>query len=242
MSNRRIDQRLEEAAISTAVAEMLEQEGKKIQEELDNIDESEKIYPDKKHQIQLETALNKAYRNWKFIQFFKQIRTPVRRVMTVLTAVIIVFSISVVSVEAFRVKFIDWLIGLSDTHTMVKSIGDDSAKYNDVWNTESLLNNLPVDYSFQSTINENDILTTTFVKDNYMLLLIQYTDKQTINVDSEESQYISYVDINGYDGLLISKNNSINLTWYNNEYSYVIYSDDPNVTQEQIIKIAENIK
>ncbi len=242
MSDFMIEKRLEDAVISAAVAEMLEQEGRELQEEFERMDESEKVYPDEAHLRQFEAALNKAARNWKIAQFFKSLKAPAGRFLVAVASVIIVFSVSMVSVEAFRVKFIDWLVSLSDTHTAVKSVDDGSALYNQFWNKDIFLKILPYGYIFDSVSIEDNVSTTVYQNnDNNYITVIEYLDKQTINIDNEDLSLKDTIVVDDIDCFITCKNDVTNVTWTVSNHSYSILTNDKSISNDELSKMIKCI-
>lgn len=243
MSKNNIDKRIEESAISTATAEMMEIKGKKLWEEYEGIDQSTLIRPDERHKSEFEAALNKAYRNERIISFFKGLAKPARMVITSLAAIIIVFSISVVSVDALRIKFLDWLMGFHNSHTITNTINsydNNVVGNNSFWNNMIAPSILPKGYYFQSANSENNVVTITYENQISFITIIEYSLDQTVSIDNEDTSMFEYISINGFDGILVQKGDIMSITWHSEAQTYAIFTNDTNISKLEFIEIAEN--
>ena len=194
----------------------------------------EDIPPNPEASEKFYKALDKEYRKGQIRSFGKKAARFGRYAITVCAAVIIVFSISVVSVDALRIKFLDWLTNVHSTHTTYNDIDHN----NDIM----LLENIPNGYCLQ-LYNYNGYLTTeTFVNssENFITLIISPKD-YVFNSDNE-SNYSETVVINDIIGLYSMKDNCITLIWTMDDSNYTITTNDMTLSQEMIIKIAESIK
>ena len=114
MADRKLMEEYENSVMSLAVSEILEEFGKELEEEYKNMDDipdnpeaGEKFYK----------ALDREYRKGRIRSFGKKAATFGRYAVTVCAVIIVFFSISVVSVDALRIKFLDWLTNIHSTHT-----------------------------------------------------------------------------------------------------------------------------
>lgn len=244
MNRNNIDKKIEDSAISTAVAEMMEIKGKELWEEYEKMNKSVPIYPDEKHNLEFETALNRAYRNGRIVSFFKRLVKPAKYVVTSLAAIIVIFSISVVSVDAFREKFLDWLMGFHNSHTITNTVNSQDKKVvgnNSFWANMISPSIIPEGYHFQSANSENSIVTITYENLNSFITIIEYSLDQTVSIDNEDTSMFEYTNINGFDGIITKKEEITSITWHTDAHTYAIFTNDENISKEQIVEIAENL-
>lgn len=242
MYRNKIDEKIEESAISTAAAEMMEIKGRKLWEEYGKMDKRFPAAPDEKHRSEFEAALDRAYRCERIKTFFKGLIKPAKYAVTSLAALIVIFSFSVVSVDAVRIKFIDWLMSFHNSHTVTNSInGYDKnvVDYNSFWSDANAVNILPDGYSFKSAILEKQIMTISYESNNYFITIMEYPIDQTVSIDNENPGAIDYIVINGFDGVLVKKEDIMSIVWHTEEKTYVTFTNDSSISKKQFIEIAE---
>lgn len=244
MQKNDIDKRLEESAINTAVADLMDIQGEELWKECQRaINEADAVHPDDLHKAEFNKALEKASRNGKIAVFFNSIAKPAKYVVTSLAVVVVAFSVCVISVDAFRVRFIDWLMKLNDTHMTVDTVDQDAVNYNDVVKSVNSSILKPTGYTFKSTISEYGSTTTTFEDSlGHYITILELINNQTSNLDNEEFIENEDISVNNYDGKYIKKDSNMKIIWKTNSETYIIFTNDNNISKEEFVQIAESIK
>lgn len=236
MADRKLMEEYENSVMSLAVSEMLEEFGKELEEEYKNMDDipdnpeaGEKFYK----------ALDREYRKGRIRSFVKNAATFGRYAVTVCAVIIVFFSISVVSVDALRIKFLDWLTNIHSTHTT----------YNDSYNINDVISPgyLPDGYNLQLYSRDDTLTTQRFVNGKGSSISISISTSITtpsnvvINTDNE-STYSEFIDVNGNTAVYTSKDGGSSLMWIDNNTSFFITSTDDTITMETLVKIAQSLK
>lgn len=229
MADRKLMEEYENSVMSLAVSEMLEKLGRELEEEYKNMED---IPPNPEASEKFYKALDKEYRKGQIRSFGKKAARFGRYAITVCAAVIVIFSISVVSVDALRIKFLDWLTNVHSTHTA----------YNDILNDNALPEFIPTGYVLQSYNYEGALTTESFVNssEEYITIIISPSN-YVFNSDNEET-FSETVEINDYIGLYSFKDNCSTLIWTSKEEMYTITTNDNSITKETIVKIAQSLK
>lgn len=171
------------------------------------------------------------------------------RVAVVVAVALFAFNISVVSVPAMRQFITNFLIEITDTHSKIK-ISDSEAKerekslknnkYRIKFDKEYSVNYLPKGYYAVEEIRQPSVITINFENENGgKISFQQHFDYMVTNVDSENAN-TEYVDINGSRGILYSEKGYQIMIWKVKEYFLQLTSK--NVSEKELIKIAENVK
>lgn len=171
------------------------------------------------------------------------------RVAVVVAVALLAFNISVVSVPAMRQFITNFLIEITDTHSEIK-ISDSEAKerekslknnkYRIKFDKEYSVNYLPEGYYAVEEIRQPSVITINFEnKNGGKISFQQHFDYMVTNVDSENAN-TEYVDINGSRGILYSEKEYQIIIWKVKEYFLQLTSK--NVSENELIKIAENVK
>lgn len=236
MADRKLMEEYENSIMSLAVSEMLEEFGKELEEEYKNMDDipdnpeaGEKFYK----------ALDREYRKGRIRSFGKKAATFGRYAVTVCAVIIVFFSISVVSVDALRIKFLDWLTNIHSTHTT----------YNDSYNINDVISPgyLPDGYSLQSYNKEDTLTTQKFVNGKGSSISISISTSITtpsnvvINTDNESTSS-EFIDVNGNTAVYTQKDEISSLMWIDGNTSYLITTSDNTISEDILVKIAQSLK
>ena len=236
MADRKLMEEYENSVMSLAVSEMLEKFGKELEEEYKNMDDipdnpeaGEKFYK----------ALDREYRKGRIRSFGKKAATFGRYAVTVCAVIIVFFSISVVSVDALRIKFLDWLTNIHSTHTTY----NDSDNINDVISPGYL----PDGYNLQLYSRDDTLTTQRFVNGKGSSISISISTSITtpsnvvINTDNE-STYSEFIDVNGNTAVYTQKDEISSLMWIDGNTSYLITTSDNTISEDILVKIAQSLK
>lgn len=236
MADRKLMEEYENSVMSLAVSEMLEEFGKELEEEYKNMDDipdnpeaGEKFYK----------ALDREYRKGRIRSFGKKAATFGRYAVTVCAVIIVFFSISVVSVDALRIKFLDWLTNIHSTHTT----------YNDSYNINDVISPgyLPDGYNLQLYSRDDTLTTQRFVNGKGSSISISISTSITtpsnvvINTDNE-STYSEFIDVNGNTAVYTQKDEISSLMWIDGNTSYLITTSDNTISEDILVKIAQSLK
>ena len=231
MADRKLMEEYENSVMSLAVSEMLEKLGRELEEEYKDIED---IPPNPEASENFYKALDKEYRKGQIRSFGKKAARFGRYAITVCAAVIVVFSISVVSVDALRIKFLNWLTNVHSTHT----------SYNDIDHVKSSVfpEHIPSGYLLQSYNKEDNIITETFVnaKNYFITIVINNNNNSVYSIDNEETDY-EIVEINDNTGLITDKEGLITLIWNDATHNYFISTNDNTISTDTIIQIAQSL-
>ena len=236
MADRKLMEEYENSVMSLAVSEMLEKFGKELEEEYKNMDDipdnpeaGEKFYK----------ALDREYRKGRIRSFGKKAATFGRYAVTVCAVIIVFFSISVVSVDALRIKFLDWLTNIHSTHTT----------YNDSYNINDVISPgyLPDGYNLQLYSRDDTLTTQKFVNGKGSSISISISTSITtpsnvvINTDNESTSS-EFIDVNGNAAVYTSKDEISSLMWIDENTSYLITTSDNTISEDILVKIAQSLK
>lgn len=232
MADRKLINDYEDAVMNLAVSDMLEQYGRELEEKYNDFED---IPPTTEAAEKFEKELNKAYRNGQLRSFRTKAVKFGKYAVTVCAAFIVVFAVSVVSVDALRFRFLEWLIGIHGSHSSL-----DINQNENVYSTIVHADYLPYGYKLivYNDYKENVELRYSNGTDD-INIYISLLDS-TFNSDNEDTSSENVL-INGYDGIYQKKESLSTIFWYNGESSYNISTTDLTISKEEFIKIAQSI-
>lgn len=235
MADRKLISDYENALMNLAVSDMLEQYGKELEEKYKDVED---VPPSPEAAEKFEKELNKAYRNGQLRSFRTKIAKFGRYAVTVCAAFIIVFAVSVVSVDAFRLRFLEWLFNIHESHSSLK-INKSNSEYYDIIHADYMADG----YELINYNNYGDLIEICYSNNINNIKIRIYLNNFydfTFNTDNENTS-IEEVYINENKGQYQKKELTSTLLWYDNKNSYWISTNDFNISKDEIIKIAQSI-
>lgn len=200
---------------------------------------------------ELDTKIKKLITQYERKEYIKKSwKTTLKlfpKVSVVFFTVFISFIILLTSVQAVRVKFLNFIIQIEKEFTSIdlkEKKADNSLK--DVsglpmeWENVYIPEYIPEGYK----ISKAESLVSTKIihysnEKNQIIVFTQYHNENTnLRIDTENAK-IDKVVINGFDGLLVEKNGTFTIAWHNNDSTFSLMS---NVDKSILIKMAESIK
>ena len=230
MADRKLISDYENALMNLAVSDMLEQYGKELEEKYKDVED---VPPSPEAAEKFEKELNKAYRNGQLRSFRTKIAKFGRYAVTVCAAFIIVFAVSVVSVDALRLRFLEWLFNIHESHSSLNI-------NNKVYSNMVHAGYMPKGYELINYNNDDNIIDLCYSNNINNINIRVYLNDFTFNTDNENTSS-EEVFINGNKGQYQKKELISTMFWYSNEKSYCISTDDMQITKEELVKIAQSV-
>ena len=159
------------------------------------------------------------------------------RVAMIILIVLAVCSVTVMSVEALRVPFLNLFV---NTEEKVTNIELDERKTDDQSNNMSdLFGYIPDEYELESEDIQEQVATFVYTNENKdSISIYRFLGEGSVSVDTEKAEYGEMI-INSNKCFYSVKNGETNLVYVKDGYAYLISGS---INLEEIIKIAEKIK
>ncbi len=153
----------------------------------------------------------------------------VKRAAIILIACFTMFGATVFCVKGLRIKFLNYILEMYDSHTELK--------YENPLETEELeLDYIPEGFQLKEYSNEGYIFLNFEKAELYFHIIARNEDLRS-NIDTEDA-FVERIVINGAEVLLSEKNDLIILAFHDQEFYYTVSG---NIGKAEIIKIAENL-
>lgn len=197
----------------------------------DNIDKHSQISDIADNKI--ENMIKQAIRKEKS----KSAKKIIPKVLVFASAVFIMFFVTVISVEALRAPFLNFLVHteeeITDIDFNTEQIMVEGESYEDVFGY------MPKGFELVSEEIQGKDVSLLYVNEvGERIVIDMHYDGGSLGLDTEGSQY-SKIMIKEEPGFYSSKNGFTNLVITKQEYAYTINST---IKLSELIKIAENIK
>lgn len=199
--------------------------GKNLQEPEENIVFS------KEH----EQKMRKLFKYEQRKLFEKRVARYSMRCACVLLAVVVVTSVSIFSVDAWRMRFLDFVMKSDEPNTDYHLDGGEASSYSD--------NGIGLEYipnGFTITQDKKigkNIFLEFKSQEQYFILTIQNADGLS-NVDTEGA-LVEELTLNGRDAIFVDRGDIRFVLWGEEQNSYTLHG---NISKDELIKIAENVQ
>lgn len=213
---------------------LIEEAAKMASDELGNeLPEPEKVEFSKEH----EKKMKKLFQKERNKLIMKKMYRFSQRVALILFVCTLISGIAVVSVQAWRVRFLNFVIEMTQTHTDI-NFGDSETKGDSYSTDEINLEYIPEDFRLdKSNINPNSIFLNFRKEEKYFNITVKNVDG-LISIDTENAD-TRKLKIKDNEAFYSTNHNANFLIWHDEEYAYKLSG---NIDEKEMLKIAENIK
>jgi len=228
-SNSNRNEKLFDGMLKTALEESMisEMETLPKREELDEMYPRSEIFD--KRVMKIINSEEKVYKRKRKIE-------TIYKFAAVFMALIIVASITVYSVEAWRIRFMNFIIDIRQDHTVIdfnEELTGDAFRMDELY-----LGYVPDGFRLEESAVMGEQLFILFANDDLHFMIIMNDITASLAIDTEDAK-VRRLDINEFQAFFSTNDNVNILVWHDNAYSYTITG---NIDEETIIRIAKNME
>lgn len=219
--------------IDNAFEALLEQAVKKSGESFG------KSYPKPKpHEFseKFNKDMDRFFKKQKNRLLIKKIKKYSQRAAVIILIFGVLSGIAVFSVQAWRVKFLNFIMEITHTDTTINF--DENSKGDTFSNEDVTLGYVPEGFKLEKSESRGNGLFLVFTNNDKDFRLKINSVSGSLSIDTENAD-IQKLKINGMDALYSSNNNINIIVWQNDELTYSLSS---NLDKDEIIRIVENVK
>jgi len=240
---RKLNEEYEDALFRLILNVAAEKEGRLIYEENIKSKERQENLPPQESLKRFTSLLGAKLKSAK-----RNHRNPgriLRRTAVAVMAVIIMCSVMMVSVDAFRLKVLNLLISIEPKYTSIQiSNSDDKENRGGLivdWKNAYVPTYIPAGYKAERVSSSATVKTINFKKedDNSTLIYTEYSTSYGIAIDTENASIIKAIEIGGREGTLSVKDSVTSVAWIMDDRLFVIQGQ---AETNEIIKMAEDVK
>lgn len=171
--------------------------------------------------------------------YYRFINTAGKRVAVIALAFLTISFTTVMSVEALRTPFLDFIMSIFSDHSEVRGI-DDSGNYPETIENLYEIMYYMSDYHIIASDQTERHRIIDYQNDNSIIYFSQNTvNDYHMNYNTENAE-IEHIDINGHDAIGFEDNNGYySLIWNNGEYIIDLSSD---LGKNALIDIAKTVQ
>lgn len=234
----------EDSLFRLVMYDVAEKEGRLLLDENEQLQKDPEYLPSQEKTKIFNKRLDISFKRRVSFISRRQMAKVFNKVAAVMLTLIIVFSTALITVQAFRMEVLNFLIKVESQYTTLQlkdnSNSSESKSLVVNWTNSYVPTYVPDGYQLASITDTNGIKRLTF--SNEEGLSIKYREcsaSNSIAVDSENASLFENVEINGQNGVLVVKNDTVTVAWETNNRMFVIQT---NTTTDEAIKIANGVK
>lgn len=170
--------------------------------------------------------------------YYRIINTAAKRAACIAAAALIISSATIMSVDALRNAFIDFIVSVYEKFSIVQSINDNNSPdtIEDIYEITYDLSDFTIDYEEYNEYRRD----TTYIKDDITITFTQTVKEQyNVNLNTEDTEATT-ISINDHEAIYFQDNhNYYHLIWDNGDYIITISA---NIDENALISIANSVK
>lgn len=152
--------------------------------------------------------------------YFPLVRTPLRRVITILVTALVAISVMAMSVSAIRNAVIGFISDVFDTHTKVYV--DSALQAPETLEELYEITELPEGFELEWMDITDSRNESVYTNGNSYIFFTQHTKwNYTANYNTENDD-MQQVTVNGNNGFIIERGDEYNLIWDDGDYVFLI--------------------
>ncbi len=196
-------------------------------QQIDEMSQCEKVEFSKEHEDKMRKLFAGKVKRVKYV----------KRILIIAAVMVVLFSVSIISVQGFRVKFMNFILSFTETNTELK-YADESEDNNSYSVGDIDFAYMPEYLEFNSSRNQGKNICVKFNNnDKYIEIRIREIDA-IANVNTEKAD-AELLMIKGIETFITQKDDVFILSWNNASKTFELMG---NIEREELIKIAENVK
>ncbi|MHB8076729.1 DUF4367 domain-containing protein [Desulfosporosinus fructosivorans] len=204
----------EDSLFRLVMHDAAEKEGKLFLEEKEKLKHDPELLPSEEAFQRFSQQLDTRLKQPKAYVTRQRILKVLNRVAVAMLVVIVLLFTSVVSVEAFRVRVLNFLMDIQPKYTSFQLKESDSGSGGESpvvnWTKAYVPTYIPEGYKVSNVSNDEFVKKIVF--ENQQGSLILYTELSEGNshgVDTENASVLKPITINGHEGTLVIKNSMV---------------------------------
>ena len=235
----------EESFFKLIVYDAAGKEGKLLLEENEKLKEDPEFSPSPEATQKFKKQLSFHLKECKTHEKKRHVTVVLKRTAMAMSAVVVLFTTMMFSVEAFRVKVLNLWLDIQPEYTSFQlkdNNGDSDTDRSAVnWTDAFVPTYVPEGYT-ATDISSNELSKRILFeneKKNLTIIYMELGSSSNLAVDTENASVMKTVKINGHDGTLIVKEPMVSVVWDMNNAMFLIQGQE---SVDETLKMAEGVK
>lgn len=239
-----LNEAYEDGLFRLVMSEVAKEEGKLLIEEIRELKSIEENHPSQKEINRFTKLLDKELKQAKKNQKTKRMPKVLSRTLASAAAVVIIFSTLMITVRAFRIQVLNFLISIGPEYTTLQLEDNNNEKISgnlDInWTNSYMPSFVPEGFTVKKATYTDPIKHIRFFNQetDSFIIYSEYSPSVTVAVDTEGA-LIKSITINGNAATFSEKGSVISIAWSMDNRIFLIQG---NLSAEDAVKMAEGVK
>ncbi|AFV01536.1 hypothetical protein UNSWDHB_393 [Dehalobacter sp. UNSWDHB] len=234
----------EDSLFRLVMYETVEKEGKVLLEEREKLKYDPAFVPSEEAVQKFSSQLDNILKRKKAYALRQKTFRILNRSAVAMLIVIILLFTTVASVQAIRVKVLNFFMDIQPKYTsyQVNESGNGSGNGGAVvnWTKAYVPTYIPEGYKVNNSSNSETFKKIVFRNQQDMVILYtELNEGSIVQSDTENASVFKEISINGHKGTLTVKNSTVTIVW---EIKGRIFTVSASTDQDTALKIAEGVK
>ncbi|MDQ7092441.1 DUF4367 domain-containing protein [Desulfosporosinus sp. PR] len=245
-SREKLFEEYEDSLFRLIMHEAAEKEGKLFLEEKERLKNDPESLPSREAVQRFSRQLDAHFKKTKAYARKRRILKALNRAAVAMLIVIAVLFTAVASVQAVRVKVLNFLMNIQPQYTSFKlkesGSNSDSGKPVVNWTNTYVPTYIPEGYKVSTTTNHELVKKIIFENaqdKNSFIIYTELNEANTSEIDTENASVFKSLSINGHDGTLTVKNSTVTIIWEMDNHMFMVQAP---TSESTAVKIAEGVK
>ena len=232
-SDAAFQEKYDDLTIQMAMHLLKQRELEEAEKEIEELNSQPEYQPDPHEEKMIMESIDRTLQRQRWKHAWKTASRIIQKVSVFLVILLIGVCTTVITVEAIRTPFINWLISLQKDSSTIHFKEESDM-------TDITFGYLPEEY--EASLVSADSKTTYYSIENdvgnVIFLMINSLDSDSgLNVDTENAE-VSEFSLSGKKAISVKKEDRNTLIWTVGQYSCIL---EGQLSIEEMIRIAENI-
>lgn len=242
---KKLNEEHEDSLFRLVMNNAAEKEGKLLFEENEQLKSNPDYLPSQEDTERFTGLLDSHLKKAKKFNKDRRLSRVLNKAAVVMLVVVIAFSTAMVTVQAFRIQVLNFLINMKPKYTSLQLTENDSNQTSEKmivnWTNTYVPTYISDGYEVSSISYSDSIKMIKLNRkdDSSTIIYTEYNSSNSIAVDTENASLVKTIKINGLDGTLSVKNSVTAVAWKMDNHLFTVQGQ---ICTDEAIKIAEGVK
>lgn len=234
----------EDSLFKLVMHDVAEKEGRAFLEEKEKLKNNPEYTPSEEAVQRFSARLDVILNKKKAYAKKQRVLKVLRRSAVAALIVIVLLATTVASVEALRIRVLNFLMEIKPEYTSFQIKEGDNASGSGSpvvgWSKAYVPTYIPEGYKVSNSSNNAAYKRIIFEnQEGLSIIYREINDVTTFNLDTENASVVKETSINGHKGTLAVKNSLVSVVW---EMDGHVFTVQASTDEDTAVKIAEGVK
>jgi len=240
IDEKKLEEEYEDSFYRLIMYKYAQKAGEELLKENEKIKNDPQYAPSKEAKERLNKIINEFFRKRKFREVMNRAIKILKMVGMIFLVFTIIFTVTFLTVDAFRVQVLNILFTFEKEYTTIK-IGDGEPNEDIIAGLSNTYSPtyIPAGYRRNMVSSLDDVKSIEYINDEEKIIKFrEYNTTTADNIDTEKTDLMKYIDINGINGLFVVKDGISKISWIIDDKLFVIIAQ---ISENEIVKIAKSV-